>query len=73
MNKDFQMDFLHPLSLHDSGVVIASINDRKGLLEKVDRLRLMRTYEIKGRLGVCTGDFTSHGRLVNRATYCIII
>jgi hypothetical protein len=29
----------------------------------------IKVYEIKGRLGVSTDDFTTHGRLVERATY----
>lgn len=40
--RDFNFDFLHPLTEHDSGVVITSINDDSNLLQKIENLRLMR-------------------------------
>jgi len=45
------------------------LNDDRNLLEKIKKMRLMRVYEIKCRLGVCTDDFTPRGRLIERATY----
>ena len=30
---------------------------------------VLKVYEVKGRLGVSADDFTTHGRLVERATY----
>lgn len=29
----------------------------------------IKVYQIKGRLGVCTDDFTPRGKLVNRSNY----
>ena len=48
---------------------VANLNDDRNLLEKIRKMRLMRVYEIKCRLGVCTDDFTPRGRLIERATY----
>lgn len=39
------------------------------MLWKLDSMRLMRAYELKGRFGLCTSDFTPRGNLVNRCTY----
>lgn len=52
---------------------VCSVNDDKKLLNRVENALFMRVYEIKGRLGVWTDDFTPHGRLVERATYSLIL
>lgn len=31
---------------------------------------LLRKYEIKGKFGMATNNFMSHGKVVERSTYC---
>ena len=38
-------------------------------MDKIEKMRLMRVYEIKGRFGVWTEDFTPKSSIIEKATY----
>jgi hypothetical protein len=48
---------------------VGSVNDEENLLDRLDHMRLMRVYHLKGRLGVQTDDYTPAGNLISRADY----
>ncbi len=48
---------------------VFSLNDHGRLLSKIESMRLMRVYEVKGQLGVWTDSFTPSGNLVQKASY----
>ena len=50
-------------------ILVFSLNDSGLLLGKIQNMRLMRVYEIKGRLGVWTENFMPSGNLVQKASY----
>ncbi|CAF0720737.1 unnamed protein product [Brachionus calyciflorus] len=67
IRKDFKIDFLHPISEFNSGIIVGSVNTDKGY--KIEKKPLIKAYHIKGRLGILTNDNTNRGSLIERATY----
>ncbi len=48
---------------------VCCVNDEKEILKRVENIRLLRVYEVVGRLGVATDKFTPQGRIVEKSTY----
>ncbi len=45
------------------------MNDKYEIFKRVEKMRLLRVYEVEGRLGIATDTFMPAGRLVEKSTY----
>lgn len=69
LHSDFSVNYVHGLDKHSTGVVVMAIGEGCKYLRNIARSRYIRTYHVKGQLGIATQDYMPTGRIIQRMTY----
>jgi len=69
VTEDFHIRAVDLLGKHASGVLVLGIGRGAFVTPVISRAKLLRVYQVKGRLGLATENFSPYGRVVQRSTY----
>lgn len=69
IQSDFRIKFVSGLGRHSSGVQVLGIGYGTKTLKILDDSKFLRVYQIRGKFGMATDDFSCRGRLLQKSTY----